>query len=263
MLGTEVSSAAIVVNSRNNRLWVNRGDARGRELIRTRGNVNPRSMQLWNLALGLHPWRTVVDVGSNFGEMIVGADLPAEADLVAVEADRAVLAYLRETLDRFDRPVTLIPMAVSDHEGTEGFVHDHDWSGNSGLARYATHVSANSELDTVPVTTLDELLGGAGLTSVCIKIDVEGAEAAVLRGAATLLETAGHWAVMVEILHMTTEQLSTLAGAFPLYLFDIRQGRLVHVHSHTVAALECLRTSSWLYPQDALIVSSSGLVPRG
>lgn len=260
MSGVELAPVSLVTNARNNRLWVDPDDSRGRELVRTFGNVNPHSLAMWNLALGLHAWDLVADVGCNFGEMLVGADLPAAADIVAFEPDVAVLPYLERTLENFKRPVDLVRCAVSDHVGTERFIHDDVWSGNSGLAEYAAGVgSAQSSVD-VLVTTLDESIGARRPGSVCIKIDVEGAEAAVLRGAANLLGSVKYWAIMIEILHMPREELSQLAARYPLYLLDKRQNRFVRVHTESVASLDYLLTAGWLYAQDALLVSSPDLV---
>lgn len=243
-------------------LHVNPGDARGVKLIESKGNVNPSAMTLWNRALAMEDWDVVVDVGSNYGEMLLSADLPSRARLVAFEPSPSVLPYLRRTLNEWDRPVELIESAVSAEPAVAAdFLRDAECSANSVLAA-AGMGSANAIHESVPVTTLDAELAGQGIASACIKVDVEGAEEAVLAGAKTFLSGLQRWVIMLEILHLSPEAVARLVREHPLYLQDRRTGDLVRVLNENPVVVRALLESRWLYPQDAILASSADVVER-
>lgn len=250
-----------VVNDRGRRLFFDPRDARGVRLGDSGGNVNPDSLRLWGVALGLDDWDVVVDVGSNYGEMIVGAELPASAEVVGFEPNPAVLPYLHRTLDGFARPVDLVEAAVGDRASTAAaFEADRIWSGTSKL-RSAEEPSRGDAADEllVPVVTLTETFRDRDFRSACIKVDVEGGEVAVLRGAADWLAGLDRWAMMIEILHMTEWQVAALARAHHLFLFDTRVGHLIPMSTTNPAVVRRLLASDWLYRQDALLLSSPKL----
>ena len=253
-----------VDNDLGYRLFFDPSDERGAALRERAGNVNPDSLRLWNAALRLAPWQAVVDVGANYGEMIVGARLPENAVIVAFEPSRSVLPYLEQTLSAYDRPVELIRSAVSDRqEQTVSFARDLTWSGKSSLS-IQEHDTAGDEiaLDEVSMTTLSAALGGRGYRSACIKVDVEGGEDAVLDGAFELLVDLQQWAIMIEIVHLSRRRIAQLAGEFNLFLLDRRVGHLIGLHSANIGVVSSLLDSGWLHTQDALLLSSSQLAAR-
>lgn len=86
-----------------------------------------------------------------------------------------------------DRPnVAIFDVALSDTEGEATFVYNRDIPSHSGL-RERTYPVANSRRDTIVVRTcrLDDVLPPGPVAM--IKIDVEGAELLVLRGATRIL----------------------------------------------------------------------------
>jgi FkbM family methyltransferase len=254
---------ASVTNAQGFAIYFNPADERGARLRDSGGDVNPHSLQLWNIALRLHDWQVAVDVGCNYGEMVVGATFPPETKIVAFEPSVSVLPYLEKTLAAYDRPVELLRKAVADEivEGAQ-FARDVTWSGKSSLIVEAREDTAADqiEFDTVDVTTLDSVFAARDVTNACIKIDVEGREAAVLRGAATALQAMDKWAIMLEILHASPGELAELVRKYSVYLLDIRLGRLIRIRTTNHEVLRALIGSGWLYPQDALIVSTPSLV---
>jgi FkbM family methyltransferase len=254
---------ASVTNALGHRMYVDPHDERGKRMRESNGDVNPHSLELWNHALRLFDWQVAVDVGCNYGEMVVGAQFPADTRIIAFEPSDAVLPYLRKTLSEFDRPVELIASAVSDEvvHGAQ-FARDVTWSGKSSLILDDRQDTAADVIvfDTVEVTTLDAVLGQGDISSACIKVDVEGREAAVLRGAEKALGLIGHWALMLEILHMPPGELAALVLKHNVYLLDARYGDLVRVRSSNPEVIREMLDSGWLYPQDALLVSSPTLV---
>ncbi|URQ74429.1 MAG: FkbM family methyltransferase [Candidatus Ochrobactrum gambitense] len=210
-----------IISKSGKRIYFDPSDKRGEQLAGSNGTLAPHSLALWNIALKLYPWGHVIDVGCNYGEMLVSADLPAQAEIVAFEPNPRILPYLRKTLSESGTPVRLIEQAVADtvKESTV-FVVDEDWSGTSGLPKETDetvfgHNHKHSDIS-VPVTTLDHEFLESQPANICIKIDVEGHEFSVLAGAKKLLEQTPNWAVVLEILHMRHTEIAELAKTYPL-----------------------------------------------
>ncbi|MCW3041134.1 MAG: FkbM family methyltransferase [Solirubrobacterales bacterium] len=149
------------------------------------------------------PGGTVYDVGANIGffallaarfagdggRVLAFEPVPAVADLVREAAQRSGLAGRVEVRTE----------AVARTKGAEELyvVADASWShlasrGNPGGA---------VETITVPVTTLDDVLAGGAPPPDVVKLDVEGSEGDVLRGAHDTLRR--HRPVVVLELHDT------------------------------------------------------------
>ena len=136
---------------------------------------------------------TVVDVGANIGIFsIKAARQTPSGRVVSVEPAPLNLDLLRENVVRnhFDN-VTIIEGAVSDHQG-EASLFDH---GEYGL--YSIHQKAD-RFTPVRLMTLDQIFQREKI-SLChvLKIDVEGEEVAVLRGASQALRVTNQ--VVMEI----------------------------------------------------------------
>ncbi|ODQ87713.1 FkbM family methyltransferase [Mycolicibacterium holsaticum] len=132
------------------------------------------------------PHRDFLDVGANDGVYSYFA-LGRFRQVVAVEAHPALIARLRRIM-KSDNPVLAI--ALSDQVG-ETALHVPVRRGRAVTTRCSLQADANPGFAlrtvTVPTTTVDQL----GLDRLgVIKIDVEGHELKVLRGAAQTLATA-------------------------------------------------------------------------
>ncbi|NKC03252.1 hypothetical protein HED55_07500 [Ochrobactrum haematophilum] len=103
-----------IINRSGKRIYFDPTDKRGEQLAGSEGTLAPHSLALWNVALKLCPWDYVIDVGCNYGEMLVSADLPVHAEIVAFEPNPRILPYLRKTLSESGTPVRLIERAVAD-----------------------------------------------------------------------------------------------------------------------------------------------------
>lgn len=244
------------------RIYVNPKDPRAIGLVLASGSLIPGSLDLWRTALALHRWETVVDIGVNYGEMLVGGDLPAGARVIGFEPNTGLHPYLRKTLEKRGLSIDLRSEAVADEPGTARFAVDLTWSGMSSLYDDRHDSSARWRFRDVTVTTLDEVLGEAG-GSFCVKVDVEGFEREVVHGAAQALAATEHWALMLEIDHMAHDYLAKLADEHDVFVTE-KAGGLRRLPGD-VGALEELLESSVLYKQDCLVVSpaiAAGLNPR-
>jgi len=123
-----------------------------------------------------------IDIGTSTGDILWHVLRRApRGHHVAFEPIPANAAILRA---RFPARVTVHAMALSDASGEVEFQHVVSNPGYSGLER-RTYPSPDEQVQTirVPVARLDDVLP-ADLRVDAIKVDVEGAELGVLRGAA-------------------------------------------------------------------------------
>lgn len=121
---------------------------------------------------------TFLDVGAHIGSVIDGVRRKSRpGQIVAFEAIPAKVDALRR---RF--PQTVVhSTAVGDASGEISFFIDEKRSGYSSLDPVLASRSPSVREITVPISTLDSLVPPTGVD--LIKIDVEGAELGVLRGA--------------------------------------------------------------------------------
>ena len=144
----------------------------------------------------VEPGMTVFDIGANFGLFTLPAaravgDAGRVYAFEPVPATAEVLAdHLR--LNRLGDRVELVPCAVSESSG-EIELWERGTSPLASVSRHAAERSpavpgaGNTERRVVPTVSLDDFCGARGVSPDIIKLDVEGAEARVLRGACRLL----------------------------------------------------------------------------
>lgn len=137
----------------------------------------------------LRPGMTAVDAGANAGEVTLHiAQLVGPAGrVIAVEPVPPIADRLDENLKRngLELRVRVIRSALGDRAGTLSLAAVTPGIRNQGLSSVASAHQDCIRLD-VPCVPLDDLIGSQRVD--LIKVDVEGAEAAVLRGAMRALE---------------------------------------------------------------------------
>ncbi len=149
----------------------------------------------------VQPGDTVVDVGANIGlHTLMLADLVGpDGQVHSFEPDRDIAVSLRLSLELndFTERVEVHEAAVGDLDGrVQLFLGGLDGLTNSTLPGWAP----SSESREVTAVTLDSaLLPVLKRPLGLMKIDVEGAEIAVLDGARELLSTFAPRAVIVEV----------------------------------------------------------------
>jgi FkbM family methyltransferase len=146
----------------------------------------------------LSPGSTLVDVGAHVGFYTVWACRRARL-VVAIEPNPVALAYLRLNIELNNcSNVVIVPKAVSDKRGlVELRIPRRGWKlapmNSSIIWDYEDAIRLQVEAD-----TLDNILGELNIEEVdLLKVDVEGAEGLVVRGAGETLKRTR--ALLVEI----------------------------------------------------------------
>ena len=161
----------------------------------------------WNLeeyeafTRALRPGAVALDVGANVGcyTIMFGQVVGPAGAVYAFEPSPPALGGLTRhvTLNRLDATVTVVAAAVSDHSG-EGRLVTGGPMGTDHLDR-STGV-ADASTTRVDVISLDDFCERNGVAPDLIKVDVEGVELAVLRGARrTIAAYRSRLALFVEL----------------------------------------------------------------
>lgn len=179
----------------------------------------------WNLdeyrsfRKALQPGSVALDVGANIGNyaLLFGQWVGPRGRVYAFEPAPAIRAALERHIALNDLTDVVVPVAaaVSDGCGSAAFTT----TGVHGISRLGNGADPASVM--VDTITIDEFCTRQSITPDLIKIDVEGAELAVLRGARETLRACGaDLAVFVELhptiwpaIGVTREQIEAeLAG---------------------------------------------------
>jgi FkbM family methyltransferase len=154
----------------------------------------------------LKPGMTVLDIGANqgFHTLLFSKRVGRQGRVLAFEPSRADFKRLKLHLAiNFCSNVQLFDCAVGEVNGTADFYAVRENSVLNSLRPPDTElkITANS----VPVKRLDNILSESGLAQIdFVKIDVEGGELAVLKGARSLLEREYRPIILCEVIEMRT-----------------------------------------------------------
>ena len=151
--------------------------------VRYGGELEP----LAALMFLVRPDDVVWDVGASVGLYTVHL-APRVRRVVAFEPDPATVARLRENVqvNGLTHSVDIVPAALGDRDGQV----ELSTSGLSGNAPAISNLGRHHASTVVPINRADTLLSTGGVAApTVIKMDVEGAEGLVLKGAAGLLRS--------------------------------------------------------------------------
>lgn len=145
--------------------------------------------------------KVIFDVGANAGIYSLAASAAnSSAQIHAFEPTPEIAARLRRARDMNDlASIVVAEMAVSDTDGEANLVHCDGGADNGGM-NFIVPSSGSSQECIVPTTSLDRYCRDNAIDSIdLIKIDVQGLEAAVFRGARGLLQDGKIGTVFVEL----------------------------------------------------------------
>ncbi len=157
---------------------------------RTYLNNTPFEMSIFNLGqkLNLSEGEIVLDIGANIGTASVPICSLKNAELIAVEASKANAMLLAKNVLRNQLKAQLHLLALIDNDSS-GYIKFYVQKGNKGansiFKSWNPGIEDERKIEFVPTMTLDRLCESIRLDFEklrIVKIDVEGAEEAVLRG---------------------------------------------------------------------------------
>lgn len=166
----------------------------------------------------LRPQDHFLDVGANVGSYTVLAAGAAGAHVSSIEPVPSTFSKLERNIvtNRLSDRVVALQCGISDQTGSLRF------TANLDTMNRITTDAADSDCVQVAVRTIDDVVNGNAPT--VIKIDVEGHEAAALRGARRTLADPRLFALIVEINKPSArdgEVISTMRSAgFSPYAYD-------------------------------------------
>lgn len=135
--------------------------------------------------------QVVFDVGANIGyyTLLASKTVGAAGRVFAFEPFPRNISYLHRhlALNRVSN-VAVVPAACSDGTGLAMFEESPDCA--EGRLSDAKTIGARAGLSLVATVTVDDVVRLTGIVPDVMKIDVEGAEARVLRGASATLAAA-------------------------------------------------------------------------
>ncbi len=228
------------------------------DLICEQGVFEPEIVNL--LTKLAKPDTTVFDVGANIGLMALPMlHACSTCQVVSFEPSPNSLPFLRQTVEKSNHRNRwlVVEKALGDVEGQVNFFLGDPKS--SMLEGFGGHRNlAGQRSVTVPVSTLDKEWQDLGKPPVSlIKIDVEGAEGLVLRGARALMKTIGpdlvvEWyAEYLRPFGTPPELLFTLSQEFDYRLFSIPMG--VPINDLATLRVQMLICSNFLLAKRVII----------
>lgn len=161
------------------------------------------------------PGDVVWDVGANVGLFSMAASWVsgASGQVYAFEPDiwlaNMIKSSVRKLSDEY-APVKVVPVGISDHPDVARLCLGEAGRATNHVANLTQHDAAKSP-NLIPTVTLDWLAERLPPPDM-LKIDVEGAETQVLRGATRLLSEC-HPVILCEVTHNSAAAVSSILRA--------------------------------------------------
>jgi FkbM family methyltransferase len=192
------------------------------------GNIYAGLHEFADMAFTLHflrPDDLFLDVGANIGSYTLLASGVCKAKTISFEPDPQTMALLRRNIDLngLHERVVLDEAAVGAEEGEVEFTIGRDSGNHVTTHAGRTQRVAMRALDTIAVATPPTM----------IKVDVEGYEAEVFRGARAILNSPLLKAVITEG-QRPADIAPLLSAGFSQYKYDAFQRRLSPVAGRKV-----------------------------
>ena len=131
------------------------------------------------------PGMTTLDIGAHFGLFAVFFQKTTGGKVYAFEPTKSTLEVLKNTvaINGCIDKVHIVEMAVDKGSGSANFFINENVGGRGNTLVKDAKLGMTSSSYEVKVTSIDIFVKEAGISVDCIKIDAEGAELGVLKGA--------------------------------------------------------------------------------
>jgi FkbM family methyltransferase len=164
------------------RIFIDGRDTGSGMNIITDGWIEPSVMKV--LQRFFKPNSVFLDIGTNFGfyTMLAGSQIGPNGHVYSFEANPFLIDFIRKStyVNGIQQRTTVVNKAVSDRAGVAKFGFSYTGIGGGSLAK-GTEEGSDNQLIDVPLVSIDSVLPG-DIVVECAKLDVEGNEAATLRG---------------------------------------------------------------------------------
>jgi FkbM family methyltransferase len=190
---------------------------------------HPAAAEFNTFSLLLGDGGVFVDVGANMGLTTVVAAKTGRAErIIAFEPTHSyAIAWHKNILANNVRNACLFQCAIGEKAGVAEFVVNPNAPLHNRLnlgrtfKRYQPSVKDATYLGIVSVATLDDLCGDLGIAEIrLLKIDVEGAEPSVLRGATNLLSRRAIKALYVEFVPEFMREMNEDVGSYSEWIYS-------------------------------------------
>lgn len=182
------------------KIFVNSNDTVGNIILK--GNEEPEKEELDMIINNIKDDSIIVDVGACYGEYaLVCANMAKKGLIVAIEPNPYHFELLKKGVksNNFTN-IILVNKALSDKEGKMKFYIGNKHSEGSSLFK-SNAIQYNGKYETIEtdVTTLDKLLYSLGIHKIDIlKLDTEGTELKILKGAKKILQNSTNLKMLTE-----------------------------------------------------------------
>ena len=198
-----------------------------------------------------YPDPVVLDVGAHFGEWSLSL-LAAPGNVPKVHAFEPSAYSAARARAALDGVAEEHQLALSEHAGSMELIVVHEGAGSNSLVPFADAGRASGDREQVQVSTLDAFCAERDLRRVTlVKIDAEGHDLAVLRGAERMLAEHRVDLVQFEYNHRWIDARAFLLDTFVLlqrhgYALAKVTPTGVEVYPHWHSELETFREGNYL-----------------
>ncbi|MDX1964649.1 MAG: FkbM family methyltransferase [Pirellulales bacterium] len=198
-------------------IFVDPLENRGLALLKNRAAGQPFLKRFWKSACAELRPTAVLDIGLNYGEIVLAETYPPATKILGIEANPALTRWLERSRQIHPNATQLqfvYALAGEQAAGEENFYINEKWSGSSSAILDPSRPGVTSR--TVPCVSVDGLWAGqlTPADRLLFKIDVEGYEPPVLRGMRQTLATCGQWLGIIEFNEEFFPRLGIDAGEF-------------------------------------------------
>ncbi|GLK77270.1 hypothetical protein GCM10008171_25240 [Methylopila jiangsuensis] len=211
------------------------------------GRVTDPTARLWRRAQATLTPALSLDVGANYGEISLPAPYAPDQRLILIEANPDLVRALEASVATHasgDR-ITIVSCFAGEEPGDVDFHVDLKWSGTSSAffrspdAGYKGAGRQRHRTLRLPVRTIDDVVGAAGAAGaerVLMKLDVEGAELAALRGAEATIVGAELSLLIVEC---NARVIARTGGTLEDWLAELgRYGEIFRIRRRNLTPLD-------------------------
>ncbi len=208
----------LVLPGGNHWMYVDPRENRGRAILMCQAHGQSATKELWRRAVEALDPTIVLDVGLNYGEIVLSQRYRADARIIGIEANAQLMPCLEKSRREHPNAAQMefhCALASDRSDAQSEFFVNRRWSGSSSAIRDES--KTDIERREVKTLAIDALVAGKDLSekSLLFKIDVEGYEPPVLRGMQRLLAECRRW---VGIIEFNTNYLAKLGVDIDEYL---------------------------------------------